>query len=105
TMEAREGQRAGRPVAQVLVTDDGQGISSRDLPHLFERFHSGSASGSGLGLAIARELAQRMQGSLEVESHPGWTVFTLNLPLAGEWIPPSPRQRSTELPEQPVAPK
>jgi len=77
------------------VSDDGPGIRRRELAHVFERFHtSDSAQGSGLGLAIARELAQRMAGSLEVASRPGSTVFTLVLPLAPEREErPRPRQR------------
>jgi signal transduction histidine kinase len=38
------------------------------------------AQGSGLGLAIARELAERMAGRLGVDSMPGRTVFTFELP-------------------------
>ena len=67
------------PVAELLVTDDGPGIRRRELAHVFERFHtSDSGPGSGLGLAIARELAHRMEGTLEVGSRPGSTVFTLD---------------------------
>jgi len=51
---------------------------------VFQRFYriegGGQASGSGLGLAIARELAGRMHGTVTVESRPGETVFTLELP-------------------------
>ena len=39
-----------------------------------------SASGSGLGLAIARELAEAMGGTLELDSTAGRTTFTLRLP-------------------------
>ena len=86
TIAARRGEG---DTAELLVSDDGPGIRRRDLAAVFERFHtSDSASGSGLGLAIARELAQRMQGGLEVTSRPGVTTFTLTLPLAGERAAP-----------------
>jgi signal transduction histidine kinase len=77
---------AARPQEAVLtIADDGPGIARRDLPHVFDRFHTGNtAQGSGLGLAIARELAERMLGRLEVSSQPGNTVFKLVLPLAPE---------------------
>jgi len=78
--------RAGggeRPVLE--VSDDGPGIPTSELGQVFDRFYRGDgslASGSGLGLAIARELAERMNGRLEVESAPGRTVFRLVLPPA-----------------------
>ena len=40
------------------------------------------ASGSGLGLSIARELARLMNGAVRLESRPGRTVVTLELPAA-----------------------
>jgi signal transduction histidine kinase len=67
------------------VLDDGPGVPERDQEHLFERFYragGGQASGSGLGLAIASELARRMDGSIELTSRPGETMFTLRLPRA-----------------------
>ena len=73
----------GRPVLE--VEDDGAGIPVSELGQVFDRFYRGNgslASGSGLGLAIARELAERMDGRLEVESQPGRTVFRLLLPPA-----------------------
>jgi signal transduction histidine kinase len=82
------------------VRDDGPGVPERDQEHLFERFYradGGKASGSGLGLAIARELARHMDGSLELRSAQGETVFALVLPPAG--APPA----GVSTGKQPVA--
>ena len=63
------------------VCDDGPGIGDDAAPRVFEPFFtSDDAQGSGLGLAIARELAERMRGSLELETAPGRTTFSLELP-------------------------
>jgi two-component system OmpR family sensor kinase len=63
------------------VGDFGPGIHRTMLPRIFEPFvTSDDAQGSGLGLAIAGELAERMDGRLAVDSQPGRTTFTLELP-------------------------
>jgi signal transduction histidine kinase len=82
----RRGERA-----RLEVVDDGPGIPAAQREAVFERFYrveGGKASGSGLGLAIARELARLMRGSVQLESKPGRTVFTLELP-AGEHVEPA----------------
>jgi signal transduction histidine kinase len=72
--------------ALVVVTDDGPGISSSELPHVFERFHRGreergTTTGAGLGLSIARELTEMMGGAITAESPPdGGARFTVRLP-------------------------
>ena len=69
------------------VADDGPGVPADHAEHVFERFYrieGARASGSGLGLAIARELAELMDGRLELDSRPGRTVFRLALPAAAE---------------------
>jgi signal transduction histidine kinase len=79
--------------ATLAVEDDGPGIPAEDRERVFERFHRVEgrlASGSGLGLAIARELAALMDGELRLDSPPGRTAFTLELPLAREPAPPAP---------------
>jgi PAS domain S-box-containing protein len=70
------------------VSDNGPGIPAPDLPRLFERFfrgqlaHDRNIPGTGLGLAICKEIIDRHQGTLEVESRPGEnTVFTIRLPI------------------------
>ncbi len=80
-VELRAERRGGR--VAILVRDNGPGIPPEQLGRIFQRFYrvdGGQASGSGLGLAIARELAGRMHGTVTVESRPGDTVFTLELP-------------------------
>jgi signal transduction histidine kinase len=74
--------RDGRAV--LTVEDEGPGIPAGHSEQVFERFYraeGGRTSGSGLGLAIARELAVLMGGTIEVDSKPGRTVFSLALPV------------------------
>jgi two-component system OmpR family sensor kinase len=78
-MVVSAGRRDGR--VRLGVGDFGPGIHRTMLPKIFEPFiTSDDAHGSGLGLAIAHELAERMDGDLVVESQPGRTTFTLELP-------------------------
>ena len=69
--------------ARLSVTDAGQGIARKTMPHIFEPFFTAAddgTRGAGLGLAIASELAERMEGKLSAQSRPGTTTFTLVLP-------------------------
>lgn len=75
---------------QVAIADQGIGISSTDLPHIFDRFYQADTSrcaeitkGYGLGLAIAKQTVERNQGSISVTSvvEKG-TTFTLRLRIA-----------------------
>jgi signal transduction histidine kinase len=68
--------------ARVTVSDEGPGLP--DKRQVFDRFYTGDATrGAGLGLAIARELAERMDGSLSAEDRGRGSAFTLELPAAG----------------------
>jgi signal transduction histidine kinase len=82
-VEVRVRRRGATAVLE--VEDGGPGIPREQRDQLFERFFrldGARASGSGLGLAIAKELAELMDGSVEVDSEPGRTVFSLVLPGA-----------------------
>ena len=75
--------------ARISVQDEGQGIDSESLPHIFERFYRTDVSrarqtgGTGLGLAIAKWIVDRHGGWFEVRSWPGvGTRMTVVLPLA-----------------------
>lgn len=74
---------------RVKFHDQGAGISSEHLPHIFDRFYrvaqpgAGEAKSGGLGLAIAQAIAQAQRGSIRCESKPGaGSTFTLSLPLS-----------------------
>ena len=74
--------------AVLRVTDTGIGIADQELPHLFERFHRGSApqarsnEGSGIGLALVKELVGLHGGRITVHSRPGaGSTFTVSIPL------------------------
>jgi signal transduction histidine kinase len=71
----------------IEVADEGLGIPSSERERIFEKFYrldpqqSRGVGGSGLGLYICRELVERMNGRLEVESEPGrGSRFTVRLP-------------------------
>jgi PAS domain S-box-containing protein len=68
----------------IAVEDTGVGILPEELPHIFERFYRGSASrqtnapGTGLGLAISKEILDRMNGRITVQTEPGkGSTFTV----------------------------
>jgi signal transduction histidine kinase len=70
---------------QVVVEDDGVGISDNILPHIFEPFFSRRATdtntGAGLGLAISQANIQRHGGHIDVANRAGGgTRFTISLP-------------------------
>jgi signal transduction histidine kinase len=74
--------------ATLSVTDTGEGIPSRDLSRVFERFYrvdsarSRATGGTGLGLAIVKHVAERHGGEVSVESELGkGSTFTVALPL------------------------
>ncbi len=74
---------------EVSVRDSGIGISSEELPHVYDRFwradkvRSRSRGGVGLGLSIARWIVDRHRGQIEVHSQPGrGSEVTVRLPLA-----------------------
>jgi two-component system, OmpR family, sensor kinase len=84
--------------AELIVSDQGQGIPQRVQGRIFERFYTGDSSGgSGLGLAIATELAQRMDGRITISSSRRFTAFTLDLPPGrqAEPLPARPLTRAT----------
>jgi signal transduction histidine kinase len=78
----------GRMV-EISVTDNGRGIATQHLPHLFERFYQVRISGNdnsrsnGLGLSIAKALVEAQDGNIHIHSLLGkGTRVSFSLPTA-----------------------
>ena len=70
---------------RLKLIDHGCGIKEEDIPHAFDRFYKArnehNKSGSGLGLAIAKQIAQRHDMQLELQSKLGeGTTIIIGLP-------------------------
>lgn len=79
----------GKPANEsvvVEIADEGPGIAPDLLPHIFERFaradtsRSRKAGSTGLGLAIVSAVVSAHGGSVDVQTRPGRTAFTVTLP-------------------------
>jgi two-component system phosphate regulon sensor histidine kinase PhoR len=77
--------------AVLRISDTGEGIPTRDIERVFERFYrvdnarSRATGGTGLGLAIVKHVVEGHRGSVTVESELGaGSVFTVRLPLRNE---------------------
>lgn len=81
-------KRRYRLALELQVIDNGPGIPEGIRDQMFYPLVSGREGGSGLGLTLAQNFVAQHHGTIEVDSHPGRTCFTLTLPL------PTPSQES-----------
>lgn len=65
--------RSNHDFNDIIITDNGVGISQDKLPHIFDRFYKidSKSTGWGLGLAIVKTIMELHKGSIDVESIPG----------------------------------
>lgn len=82
------GMRLVNSVVEISFIDKGKGISTKDLPNIFEPYyrgksHSHKIKGLGLGLSFVKNIMIRQGGRVRVKTklHKG-SVFTLSFPLA-----------------------
>jgi two-component system nitrogen regulation sensor histidine kinase GlnL len=74
-------RRRHRLALQVQVADTGPGIPDPLRDRIFLPLVSGREGGHGLGLTLAQEFVNQHLGTVEFESAPGHTCFTILLPL------------------------
>lgn len=70
----------------IAVSDNGIGISSHDLPHVFERYYQGdpgrNSGGIGIGLSLVSEFTELMGGTISITSEEGQgSTFLLHFPM------------------------
>lgn len=67
--------------SEIIISDNGCGISPKDLPHIFERFYkaqNSSPSSVGIGLSLAKSIVEKTGGYITVDSTLGvGTIFRL----------------------------
>ncbi len=67
---------------KISITDNGSGISSKDLPYIFVPFFSTKPNGTGIDLAVVKKIVDSHTGYLEVKSKEGkGTTFNLHFPF------------------------
>jgi len=67
---------------ELKIEDSGEGISAKDINHIFDIYFTTKKSGSGLGLYISRKIVQAHEGNIEIKPNPiGGTTAVVTLPF------------------------
>ncbi len=98
-------RQPSRTRVEIVVEDEGSGISPRDLPHIFEPFYRGADAvarqvhGSGLGLSLVQRIMREHGGRTAVTSEVGrGSRFALYIPIAPEAEPAAAHPAGAPLP-------
>jgi two-component system nitrogen regulation sensor histidine kinase GlnL len=70
-----------RLVTRIDIVDNGPGVPPEIIDNIFFPMISGRAEGTGLGLSIAHSIVNQHKGIIECKSQPGYTRFTIYLPV------------------------
>lgn len=82
---------AGSRYVGMRVSDQGLGMTTEQLAHVFDRFWradpSGSIPGTGLGMTLVKEITELQEGHVQIESMPQkGTAVTLWFPLTADFV-------------------
>ena len=91
-VSVRRTTRAGRPMVELVVRDQGAGIAPERIDRIFEPYVTHKAGGTGLGLAIVRQTMLAHNGFVEVDSTPG-AGTTMRLLVPAEASAPDSGER------------
>lgn len=91
----------------ITITDNGEGISAEELPHIFTPFYQckeQTGQGTGIGLSLVKQMTEAMKGEIKVSSIvKKGTTFTLTFPLHQsdkskftKWIPTADFNRQNQ---------
>lgn len=84
----RLGHKQALPV-EVMICDNGPGISEKLRDRIFQPFVTSKSNGQGLGLALISKIIEDHNGLIEMSSEPAKTVFSILLP-----VKPNPENRT-----------
>jgi signal transduction histidine kinase len=83
-------QKCENTVWKISISDTGIGIDEDEMEKIFEPFYTTKSKGTGLGLAVCKEIAERHNGQIVVQSTKGkGATFTVTLPITQQYpLPP-----------------
>jgi two-component system cell cycle sensor histidine kinase/response regulator CckA len=93
----------GKRFIHFTVSDSGEGISSDDLPYIFEPLFTTKKSGTGLGLSVVMQIVAAHGGHVSVDSEPGeGTTFHIFIPAVDQIVKRDSidRQQNADLPKE-----
>ena len=64
----------------VKISDDGDGLTAEDIPHIFDRFYTGKKGNTGIGLALTAEIIKLHKGTITAYNSQVGAVFEIKLP-------------------------
>lgn len=73
---------------EIVISDNGNGISKKDLPHIFERFYKGehNKDSIGIGLNMAQKIVNLENGKISVETSDRGTNFSVKMFKSNIWL-------------------